>query len=450
MARTTEQSFLYSVPRYLTCVQVACEQLTSSRNTPWPDSRLTPPRESSAGPGHGPQDIVQHGQELAPRSSAIFGSMQGRTSEWAGDKASFGDRGAHSPEDYDTDSAWKRSSCSTSASSARMRSPRQRFEPFVLEGDRLLLDTREEHATPGPGSYDTTKYKRALSPSGSTFGRTVRLVGQWCSPHPARDPAPKGSVSPDCDTLPSSSWSVPSPRSRRVERSVSCDSARNRFSKASAPRARSLSSSSAKVGLDDAPSCWVSECAGDQMEMSFQRSLRAHRPAQRSASVGRRPQPKRSASVGPLPRGHPPRDTPVSSYCRPPSRPDVVHSVPVACRVQTSGSEAAFASAAPPSAQRGSAPAGSFRAAATETATTSRARGGGGDVGASYGGYGTRSPLDAVSINVTQPLSARDSANSTRRWSIGSTVKTVLAPSPQPVRWSFGDTAVRNSWPVKG
>merc|ERR1719253_685408 len=69
-----------------------------------------------------------------------------------------------------------------------MKSPRK---TFVLEGDRILLDTQpSQHAVPGPASYQTQKYKKALTEVGvAPFGRTVRLTGQWCRDEDPHAPA---------------------------------------------------------------------------------------------------------------------------------------------------------------------------------------------------------------------------------------------------------------------
>jgi len=206
-----------------------------------------------------------------------------------------------------------------------------------LEGDKILLETQEDRGRPGPLTYDTTEYKKALTRVGvPSFGRTVRLTGHFCGTGDPRGLSPRTELASLADSppparaplteTPSPARRTPSPFNQKYQkenekyqinkaspsrrapqrpfRSFSCEprtkdsgglegsvglgtlggrdvprrlgsiGGRSGSFASRLAKAEATATPTPKVGIDNVPSVWVSESAQDQLDLSFQRSLR--------------------------------------------------------------------------------------------------------------------------------------------------------------------------------
>lgn len=144
-------------------------------------------RRSQRLPGPATYHNSQHGQSLSARA-AVFGSTRRKTM-MTDDAGQLVRSSTPGPSDYNTARAWQKSSCFNSSPRVCMKTTQRKS--FRLESGRVLLDTNGcDDQSPGPGNYDTRRYKKALSPVGAaTFGRSVRLTGKLCKETDPRRPS---------------------------------------------------------------------------------------------------------------------------------------------------------------------------------------------------------------------------------------------------------------------
>lgn len=212
-----------------------------------------------------------------------------------------GDEVRPGPVDYDASYAWRQSSSSSASTSTFiMQSPRKNF---ILQGKDVLLDTQPECSTPGPSDYNTAKYNKAVTPANaSSFGRSVRLTGHWCTSRdqegPVQHAKPSSVVEGGTPTRPGNPPSpvrrrAPSPRpwrespqkgqSQRVVPLHPQAEVLTPRVHGKCPRHQEARVSPSKVRLDSTTKKNEFEILEDQVHGTFEQSLRRSRSAPRGA-----------------------------------------------------------------------------------------------------------------------------------------------------------------------
>jgi len=130
-------------------------------------------------PGPGEYDVSGHRQALSPRSSS-FGRARRRSELNLRDRSRESDTpGPQSYERDKIDAAWQRLSTTKGLGSSHRMSQAPRT-PLLQHNGLLSRDISDSVDTPGPGHYDTSHYKRALTPRGACrFPQSLRLTPNW-------------------------------------------------------------------------------------------------------------------------------------------------------------------------------------------------------------------------------------------------------------------------------